>query len=165
MTDNFMTLMLKEELVNEAESTRKVLERLPEERLSWTPHEKSMTLGQLALHVAILPGELSEFFRELSREVPEVPLEEAESTKEILKRFEESVTKAEEILTSWSEKDLAAEWRMTHEGKTIMSGPRYSMVRTIMLNHWYHHRAQLTVYLRLLDVPVPGIYGPSADEQ
>ncbi|WP_096187209.1 DinB family protein [Evansella halocellulosilytica] len=155
---------LMKEFTEEIASTRRILKRVPEDKLSWTPHQKSMSLGQLAMHIAIIPGELSNFFSELSREIPSVPLREATSLYEILTTLDNSEEMAKKWLSTWSNEDLMAEWKMTKGNETIMSAPRMLMVRSIMLNHWYHHRGQLTVYLRLLDLPVPAIYGPSADE-
>jgi uncharacterized damage-inducible protein DinB len=159
-----MTDALLAELTEEAATTRRVLERVPEESLSWTPHPKSMSLGQLALHVAKVPGALAELLSEPTREMPNVPRPEARSRAEILSALDESVAIARAKLSSWSEDDLMAEWNMTREGHTILALPRFAMVRAAMLNHWYHHRGQLLVYLRLLDVPVPAVYGGSADE-
>jgi uncharacterized damage-inducible protein DinB len=152
------------ELKQEAESTRRVLERVPSDKLSWKPHQKSMSLGQLALHIAGLPGGLAEFLDERSREVPIVPLPEATSLNEIFLMFDKYMSLAENKLLGWGESGLMETWKLTREGITIVEVPRIEMVRTLMLNHWYHHRGQLTVYLRLLEVPVPAIYGPTADE-
>lgn len=153
------------ELKQEAESTRKVLERVPSGKLSWKPHEKSMSLGQLALHIAGLPGGIAELLDERTREVPIVPLPEATSLNEILSALDTYMIWAENKLLAWGETGLMETWKLTREGIAILEVPRIEMVRTLMLNHWYHHRGQLTVYLRLLDVPVPAIYGPSADER
>ncbi len=152
------------ELKREAESTRRVLERVPSDKLSWKPHKKSMSLGQLALHTAGVPGGLAELLDERSREVPIVPLPEATSLNEILSAFDKHMLVAENKLLAWGETGLMETWKLTREGIPIIEVPRIEMVRTLMLNHWYHHRGQLTVYLRLLEVPVPAIYGPSADE-
>ncbi|WP_248924771.1 DinB family protein [Paenibacillus hamazuiensis] len=152
------------ELKQEAELTRKVLERVPSDKLSWKPHEKSMSLGQLALHIAGLPGGVAELLNERTREVPVVPLPEAASPDEIFAALEQYTAMAVNKLTAWGEAGLAETWTLTQEGVPIVEVPRIEMVRSVMLNHWYHHRGQLTVYLRLLDVPVPSIYGPSADE-
>lgn len=140
------------------------MERVPPAKLSWKPHPKSMSLGQLALHTAGVPGGLAEFLHEPVREVPVVPLPEAASLEEILDIHERYVAMAASRLREWGEAGLAEEWTLTLNGVTIHKVPRMEMVRTLMFNHWYHHRAQLTVYLRLLDIPVPGVYGPSADE-
>jgi uncharacterized damage-inducible protein DinB len=123
-----------------------------------------MSLGQLALHTAGLPGGLAEFLDEPSREVPIVPLPEATSLNEILSALDKYMLLAENKLLAWGETGLMEPWRLTREGITLFEVPRIEMVRTLMLNHWYHHRGQLTVYLRLLEVPVPAIYGPTADE-
>ncbi|XEC93303.1 DinB family protein [Paenibacillus tarimensis] len=152
------------ELKREGELTRRVLERVPQDKLSWKPHEKSMSLGQLALHTAGVPGGLAEFLDERIREVPVVPLPEASSLTEILSQYDEYMAIAENKLLLWGEAGLMETWKLTNEGIPILEGPRIEMVRTLMLNHWYHHRGQLTVYLRLLEVPVPAIYGPSAEE-
>lgn len=159
-----MTDSLVAELMQEAATTRQVLERVPEDKLSWAPHPKSMSLGQLALHIAVIPGAIAELISELTREVPTVPQPEATSRGEILSALDESVAVATARLSAWREDDLMAEWRMTDGEETILALPRIGMVRSVMLNHWYHHRGQLIVYLRLLDLPVPAVYGPSADE-
>jgi len=152
------------ELMQEAATTRRVLERVPEDRLSWAPHWKSMTLGQLALHIATVPGGVAEFLTTSPQEVPVFDRPQAASRAEILTALEESIANAREKLSSWSDDDLLSEWKMVRGQDTIMALPRIGMVRAIMLNHWYHHRGELLVYLRLLDVPVPSVYGPSADE-
>ncbi|UUZ94250.1 DinB family protein [Paenibacillus sp. P25] len=158
------TEQLMAELKREAELTRSVLKRVPPDKLSWKPHAKSMSLGQLALHTAGVPGFVAEPLHEPIREVPVVPLPEAASVSEILSVLDEQLAVAENRLLAWGEAGLAETWKLTREGVPILQMPRFDMVRTILFNHWYHHRGQLTVYLRLLDVPVPSVYGPSADE-
>lgn len=153
------------ELQQEAALTRSVLERVPEDKLSWKPHAKSMSLGQLALHIAGVPGAIAELLDEPVREIPVVPLLEAASLHEILSTLDQYVTLAETKLSAWGEAGLMETWKLTNEGVPILEAPRIGMVRMLMLNHWYHHRGQLTVYLRLLEVPLPSIYGPSADER
>lgn len=155
---------LMSELQQEATTTRRVLERIPEASLSWKPHAKSMSLGQLAFHVAVLPGGIADFVSEAVREVPVVPLPEARRLDEVLEAFERSLASATKRLEGWNDDDLNAIWRMTSNGQTLIESPRIGMLRALMLNHWYHHRGQLTVYLRLLNVPVPSVYGPTADE-
>ncbi|MGH7458655.1 MAG: DinB family protein [Longimicrobiaceae bacterium] len=152
------------ELTQEAATTRRVLERVPEEKLSWAPHPKSMSLGQLSLHIAGLPRGIVELLSELTAEVPTVALPEATSVDEILSALDEGLAVATAKLTEWGDEGLTAEWTMTRGADTVLAMPRVAMVRTIMLNQIYHHRGQLTVYLRLLDVPVPPVYGPTADE-
>ena len=124
-----------------------------------------MSLGQLALHTAGVTGGVAELLDERIREAPVVPLPEAVSLDEILSALDQYVTLAENKLLAWGEAGLTETWKLTSKGTTIVEAPRIDMVRTLMLNHWYHHRGQLTVYLRLLEVPVPAIYGPSADER
>lgn len=153
------------ELNQEAEATRRVLERVPEGALSWKPHPKSMSLGQLALHVAQTPGGVAELLSGPTAGAPDFSNRpQAVSRAELLSALEESVANATSKLSSWGDEGLAAEWRMTRGTDTLLALPRGSLVRAIMLNHWYHHRGQLVVYLRLRDVPVPAIYGDSADE-
>lgn len=159
-----MTESLIAEVRREAESTRRVLVRVPDDRLSWAPHPKSMTLGLLALHVARLPDAIATLLSPAEVEVPVVHLDEARSREEILGTFDRSVAEALRKLASWTIDDLTAEWRMVQDGETVVAAPRGAMARSLLLNHLDHHRGQLTVYLRLLDVPVPGVYGPSADE-
>lgn len=159
-TDTLIT-----ELKQEAESTRRVLERVPEDRLAWKPHPKSMSLGQLALHVAQTPGGVAELLAGPTGEAPDFSNRpEATSRAELLSSLDESITNATSKLSSWGNEGLAVEWRLTRGEETLLAMPRVEMARAIMFNHWYHHRGQLTVYLRLLDVPVPAIYGDSADE-
>lgn len=152
------------ELTQEAETTRRVLERVPADRLSWAPHPRSMTLGTLALHIAQVPGAVAELLSELERPAPDFDREQASSRAEVLAALDQSIAHASAKLAEWGAEGLMAEWRMVQGRKTILAGPRVAFVRSIMLNHWYQHRGQMMVYLRLLDVPVPSVYGPSADE-
>lgn len=155
---------LVQELETEARVTRAVLERVPEGRMGWKPHDRSMSLGQLALHIAGVPQGIAMLLTELSVEVGVVPLPEAASRSEILTTLDRSVAVAAEKLAEWGDDGLAADWTLTREGAVLVVQPRAEVVRALMLNHWYHHRGQLTVYLRLLDVPLPPVYGPTADE-
>lgn len=152
------------ELRQETEATGRLLERVPPDKLSWKPHPKSMSLGQLALHIAGLPGGIAELLDERIREVPFIPLPEAESVEEILSALDQNTALAEARIRGWGDSGLAEIWTLTSDGVPVLETPRIEMVRSLMLNHWYHHRGQLTVYLRLLGVPVPSLYGPSADE-
>ena len=158
------TAELLAELDQEAEVTRSVLERVPEEKLSWKPHQKSMSLGQLAHHVANLPLGIAELVSELVREVPAVPAPEAKSVSELLSTFENSIAFARAKFSEWGDEGLAAIFRLTSGGATMIERPRGGVIRSLMMNHVYHHRGQLTVYLRLLDVSLPWVYGPTADE-
>jgi uncharacterized damage-inducible protein DinB len=152
------------EIRQEAATTRKVLGRVPEDRFSWKPHEKSMSLGQLAMHIAELPGAIAELLREPVTEVPTVPLTEPKSVAELLTTLDRSIEVATERLAAWGDEGLSVVWTLTANGRTLLEMPRAVFVRSVMMNHVYHHRGQLTVYLRMLDVPLPSVYGPTADE-
>lgn len=158
-----MTAQLIGELTREAAVTRTVLERVPEDRLTWRPHPKSMSLGELAMHIAVLPLGIAELLDELVREIPDVPRIEAKSREELLAALDRSLATATGKLWEWGDRGLGDTWRMTSEGRTLIESSRLEVVRGLMLNHWYHHRGQLTVYLRLLDVALPPVYGPTAD--
>ena len=152
------------ELKHETETTRRVLARVPKEHFSWKPHGKSMSLGQLALHIATLQWGVAHLLDEIECQVPDFRPGEPEPDADLLARLDESTAFAVSKLTEWQDAGLREIWTMKRGGQTLMQMPRRDMVRSVMLNHWYHHRGQLTVYLRLLDVPVPSVYGPSADE-
>lgn len=156
-----------EELEQEAEITGRVLARVPEEKLTWKPHPKSMTLGQLALHTATIPGSFAAILAADSFQVDPAMLAnppQPASHREIMDAFQGSVAAGKDFLTGLTTEKAEAMWQLTVAGKEVMAQPREWIIRGIMLNHWYHHRGQLSVYLRLLDVPVPAIYGGSADE-
>jgi uncharacterized damage-inducible protein DinB len=155
---------LIQEFEQEAATTRRVLERVPADKLSWKPHEKSMSMGQLALHVAGTPGNVTDLVSMDSVEIPQFTQPEATSSDEILSAHDAAVAKAKEYLAALSDESAMSTWKATAGGKTMMEVPRIGIIRTILLNHWYHHRGQLSVYLRLTDTLVPSIYGPSADE-
>ena len=164
-----MTRMLEpmiNEIQQEAAITKRVLERVPPDKLWWKPHPKSMSLGELALHVASIPGNLCRIAQRDGLDTSEANFNPPGPTdaKEILAALDASVKAAEEYVGTVSESAALGTWRDTSKGKAVLSMPRVVLLRTIMLNHWYHHRGQLSVYLRMLDVPVPSIYGPSADE-
>lgn len=155
------------EFHDELAATRKVLERIPEDKLTWKPHAKSMTLGQLAMHLATLPGGIATMTRADSFDLLKGGggSQVAETNADIRAALDRSVADVEKTLKEMSEEAAKAPWTLLRGGHTILTRPRYKVWRTILLNHWYHHRAQVAVYLRLLDIPVPAIYGPSADEQ
>jgi uncharacterized damage-inducible protein DinB len=155
-----------QELEYEALATRRCLERVSESQLDWRPHPKSLSLGQLAMHVATLPGTLAEICMRDDFEVgTPIPRPSATSIAELLATLEGSVDHAKRIVSAMDEGTLASPWRMMHEGNEVGRVPRGAFLRTILLNHWYHHRGQLTVYLRETGALVPAIYGDSADEQ
>jgi uncharacterized damage-inducible protein DinB len=153
------------ELDQEAPATRRVLERIPHAHLSWKPHPKSMSLGQLGLHVATLPGNVAELAAlDLIPAPPSFVQPEAATAAELVPSLTESVAKAKRALGGFDDERMGAMWRLQNGGKDILAMPRAAFVRAIMLNHWYHHRGQLLVYLRLLNQSVPSVYGPTADE-
>jgi len=154
------------ELEQEAVTTRRVLERVPGDKLTWKPHVKSMSLGQLALHVATIPGAVAKFLTGEGLDIGGVSFEQsaANSASDLLPALDESIKVAKEVLTGLDDHKALTIWRLTRGEKELFAAPRIGVVRSIMLNHWYHHRGQLSVYLRLLNIPVPSIYGPSADE-
>jgi uncharacterized damage-inducible protein DinB len=153
------------EIEQEATTTRRLLERVPEEHFEWRPHPKSMTLGQLALHVAQTQGQVVEIASTETTEAPDFSNPpSAETRAQLLAEFNASVVRAKESLGRWDDATANGIWTITKDGNILMSLPRIAFVRSIGMNHLYHHRGQLSVYLRLLDVPVPSIYGPSADE-
>jgi len=154
------------ELEQEAATTLRVLERVPEDKLAWKPHEKSMALGVLALHTAGTPGQVTKMvegdtFSFDNYAGPPVPA----NKQEILDAHTSGLETARAYLGSLDDARATETWKFLAEGKEVLTMPRVVAIRAIMLNHHYHHRGQLSVYLRLLDVPVPSIYGPSADEQ
>lgn len=136
---------------------------MPEEHLTWKPHAKSMTLGQLALHIALLPVGITELITPLETELPIVPLDQPASVGQVTAALDDGVQHAARKLAAWGDDGLAARWRMTGDGRTLLEMTRADVIRSILLNHTCHHRGQLTVYLRLLDVPLPPVYGPTAD--
>ena len=168
-------MALSEEILREIDSemasTRKTLERIPEDNLTWKPHEKSMILGRLAAHLAELPGmgvriiQTDEF--DLSKRpqgnMAPKPLV-AESQKHVVELFDKNVAATRAAIAGASNADLQANWTIRFGEKKIFEGPRIGALRRMMLNHMIHHRAQLGVYLRINNVPVPSVYGPSADE-
>jgi uncharacterized damage-inducible protein DinB len=154
-----------QELEHEAQTTRRVLERVPEDRLTWRPHPKARTLGELALHVATVPGGVAEFVSQPSPvQAPQFVDPSPRSASELVPALDESVGKARQILGDMDDAALLETWRIMRGDLELVAMPRLGFVRSIMLNHWYHHRGQLSVYLRELGVAVPSIYGPSADE-
>ena len=155
---------LIEELKLESAKTRNLIQRLPEEKLAWKPHPKSMTLGQLAWHMASIPRGIADLLTNLDAEPPQVPRPQPQSVAEVVSVFESSIQYATEKLSAWGDDGLQAKWRLSLKGRTIFEMPRAAAVRTIMLNHGYHHRGELMVYLRLLDVSLPPVFGPTADE-
>jgi uncharacterized damage-inducible protein DinB len=152
------------ELEHEAPVTRRALERIPADKLTWRPHEKSMTLGQLGLHIAALPGAIADMAMRSPCPAGPIPRPQPSSTGEILSEFDDSVHRARTILGGFDDSLMSATWKLVAGEQEILAIPRKDLLRSILLNHWYHHRGQLTVYLRQVGVNVPAVYGASADE-
>jgi uncharacterized damage-inducible protein DinB len=145
--------------------TRRFLERLPEDKLSWKPHPKSMTAGQLAYHLASVPGSVVKFVQNNPAQVPEfATFPQPASKEEILKSFDESTATVRSRLRQFDDTAMKETWRLLSQGREALAQPREQFLRDVMLSHWYQHRGQFSVYLRLLDVAVPASWGPSADE-
>jgi uncharacterized damage-inducible protein DinB len=149
----------------QAPVTRKFLERLPEDRLAWKPHERSMSAGQLPFHIARVPGGSVRFVQQNPAQAPNFNgIPEPSSLKEILGAFDESIAAVRSLLPQFSDSAMQETWRMVQGDREVMAIPRAQFLRDIMLNHWFQHRGQFSVYLRLLNVAVPSTWGPSADE-
>ena len=156
--------VLLQELEQEAKTTRRVLERVPNDQLGWRPHEKARTLGELSWHVATVPGNIAELAVESASQVKNVPEFSPAHASELVSALDQSVSKAKRVLHGMDDATLNSPLRLMHGEREILMMPRGALLRTVMLNHWYHHRGQLSTYLRALGQPVPSIYGPSADE-
>ncbi len=157
--------MMLPEFEQEMAGTRKLLERVPEDKFTWKPHEKSMTLGRLTSHVAELPGWAVNTIRQDSLNItPGFKPYIASSQKELLETFDKNAAEARQALAGVSDEHLQKIWSLQFGGKTMLSMPRAAVLRGVVMNHLIHHRAQLGVFLRLNNVPIPGMYGPSADE-
>ena len=145
--------------------TRKFLERLPEDKLTWKPHPKSMTAGQLALHLALVPGGVVRAAAENPHQVPDFAnFPQPATRQEILKAFDDSIATVRDMLPNFDDASMSETWRLVKGDKELNAMPRAAFLRDILLSHWYQHRGQMCVYLRLLDVAVPSTWGPSADE-
>lgn len=156
---------LLQEFEMEAATTRRVLERVPEAHMTWRPAAKSRTLGALALHIATTPVGVATLASTSPAQAPDFREEPAATTTaDLLAAHDQSVAQAKALVGAMDDETLLATWRLQAGDREVMAMPRIALLRAIMLNHWYHHRGQLTVYLRELDVPLPSIYGPSADE-
>lgn len=162
--------MLLPEFDQEMANTRKTLERVPIDKRDWKPHEKSMPLGRLAQHVAEMPGWTAFTLNSESLDLappggePFQPAPIPETSEALLAMFDKNVSEARAAIAAATDEQMARNWSLLMGGNVIFTLPKSGVIRTMILNHIIHHRAQLTVYLRLNDVPVPGLYGPSADE-
>jgi uncharacterized damage-inducible protein DinB len=155
---------------HEMATARKLLERMPAEKEAWKPHAKSFSLGDLCLHLAQLPGwgKMALTTTELDLNPPGGPgfqPPKYESKEAMLETFDANVKSTREALAGASDAEFMVGWTLKNGGASLFTIPRVAVVRTWVMNHVVHHRGQLSVYLRLLDVPVPSVYGPSADEQ
>jgi uncharacterized damage-inducible protein DinB len=157
--------VLLPEFDQEMDSTRKMLERVPEAKLSWTPHTKSMPMGRLADHIVQMVSWITDA---MDKDVTDIagyqPPPEPKTTQEIVSRFDSNRVAARKALAATPDQALQRQWKLTSGEKVFFEMPRIAMYRSLIMNHIIHHRAQLGVYLRLNDVAVPGMYGPSADE-
>jgi uncharacterized damage-inducible protein DinB len=160
-----MTEALLAELEQEAATTQLFLEAVPADKLGWKPHDRSMSLGQLALHVASLPGGICDLAALEGMDAAQVDFSPPapETAAELLVALTASVEKAKAYLLELQDDDMMQPWTLFHNGEELMTMPRMALLRALLFNHWYHHRGQLSVYLRLLDVPVPVAYGRTAD--
>lgn len=154
------------EFHEELERTRRVFDRIPADKLTWKPHEKSRTLGQLAMHIAGVPGAIAGMTEGETFDILKGDFEppSPKSTEEIQASLNRSAERVEKTFQTANEESAYAQWRLMRGDAVLMAVPRVVAWRSMLLNHWYHHRGQLTVYLRLLGIPVPAVYGPSADE-
>lgn len=155
------------ELKQEGTSTKRILERVPEDKFDWKPHEKSMTLGRLASHVAELPGFLNSILTmdELDFAKGHYKPSFTKTPEELMQVFQQKLDEVVQTLENTSDEKMQQNFTLLSGGHVIASVPRMIAVRSMALNHIIHHRGQIAVYLRLLDIPVPGMYGPSADER
>jgi uncharacterized damage-inducible protein DinB len=165
-----MSQVLLPEFDHEMANTRKALERVPDDKFGWKPHEKSMTLGRLATHVAELTGWIPTTLETESLDfappgAPPFQPKIAASQAELLATFDKNVAAARAAIGGAGDAQWMVPWTLLNGGQTIFSLPRIAVLRGMVMNHIIHHRGQLAVYLRLNDVPVPALYGPSADEQ
>jgi uncharacterized damage-inducible protein DinB len=169
MVNMALSAALLPEFDQEMANTRKTLERVPDSKFSWKPHEKSGAMGWLAGHVASIPGWLAFTIKQDSLDlapggVQMQPPPPPRNNKEMLAEFDKNVKEGRAVLAAASDAELMKPWSLLNNGKVTMTLPKVAVVRGFVMNHLIHHRAQLGVYLRLNNIPVPAIYGPSADE-
>ncbi|GAB4230169.1 MAG: hypothetical protein Kow00109_01760 [Acidobacteriota bacterium] len=158
--------LFRQELQFEAQTTRRVLERVPEDKWNWKPHPKSMSMGELASHIATIPEWVQAVIGQDEYDMgSEYRPWQAANRGELLTKFDRLVAEAAELLGGATDQSLAKPWSLKAGEHTIFTQPRAGVVRGMILSHLIHHRGQLSVYLRLNDIPVPSIYGPSADEE
>lgn len=158
--------VILEEFEKEVDGTRRQLERIPGAKLTWRPHAKSMTIGELGMHIASNPEMIANLIALDGMDMSEMGFGPAQpsSTDEIMQCFQSGTEKCRNTLSRMDESAAFSPWKLTRDGGTIFEAPKIGLARSFFLNHLYHHRGELQVYLRLLDVPVPSLFGPSADE-
>lgn len=156
--------ILRMEFEREMQTTRRVLERIPTDKFDWKPHDKSMPLGNLSSHVSNLPKWVVFTIGQSELDPGTVNLPPATSAEELLSIFDANVAEALASFDQLDGEKLAGSWTLLKGGNPLFTMPRAAVLRNFVLNHLIHHRGQLSVYMRLLDIPVPSIYGPSADE-
>ena len=158
------TIMAEAE--REGKSTVRILERVPDDKLDWAPHSKSMSIGQLAWHIASLPKNAALGLRTGERDVSQSrPAPRPANAGDMVEAFRQNLAELKAVLSEMDDAKLMSErFAFKRDGEVVTSFPKIAFLRTVLLNHSYHHRGQLTVYLRLLDIPVPAMYGTSADE-
>jgi uncharacterized damage-inducible protein DinB len=152
------------EFETQAPITRKFLERLPEDKLTWKPHERSMSAGQLAYHLASVPGGVVQSVQHDPAQFQGFSFPQPESTREILSTFDRNIDTVRSVLPKFDDAVMNETWRLLAGKQEIVAQPRAEFLRDVMFSHWYQHRSQFSVYLRLLDIPAPASFSPSADE-
>ena len=152
------------EFETQAPVTRRFLERLPADKLTWKPHTKSLSAGQLAYHLATVPGSAVRFVQTSPVQAPSFQFPEATSIQQVLDLLDDSIATVRKVLPTFDDDAMQETWRLVAGDQEILAVPRGLFLRDVMLSHWYQHRGQFSVYLRLLNVAVPASWGPSADE-
>ena len=161
-----LSAALLPEFDQEMANLRRTLERVPDDKFGYKPHPKSNTMGWLANHLANLAGWPVVTMKQDGLDfTPDFKLPEGKTTQEVLEIFDKNVVEARAAIAAGSDEDMMKNWTLSSQGKVFFTMPRIACLRTMAMNHIIHHRAQLTVYLRMNDLPVPALYGPSADEQ
>ena len=152
------------EFDQEMATTRRLLERVPSDKTPWKPHEKSFALGHLAQLVSWMPGWITNALTETDLDLTQAGGYSFETTETLLAGFDQNVREARQAISSAKDTDFGVSWSLKRGGQVLFTAPRHTVVRQ-HINHLIHHRGQLSVYLRLVDVPIPSIYGPTADEK
>jgi uncharacterized damage-inducible protein DinB len=165
-----LTDILLPEFEEEAAATRRMLERVPDGKTTWQPHQRSMTLGRLSTHVAEIPAWTARILTRDEFDVappggPPFQPRTLGTTAEVLALFDQNVAEARRVLAAAGDADFARPWSFKREGQVVWTKPKHYVLRRMALSHLVHHRAQLGVYLRLQEVSIPGVYGPSADDR